>query len=170
MNVPEIASRAGVPVSRVKYVLTHRVMPGLRGRRLVDRPGQPWTFLETEAFSLAIAALLHNARLQRSLVVDVLRWLVETPWPPAGVGEAPPTPLERAVGRPKTAFDALYSVPDGTSVFRVGDGVALRLLVGANDTGWFDPRARALYGAEYAPRVMVELDLSKLRVAFKRAD
>jgi hypothetical protein len=167
MDIGEIAARAGVGARIARYVLTHDVMPGFRGRG-GGAGGRPRSFTAFEGFWVAVAALLYYRGVQRRLVADALGWLADAPWPPPGTDLPPPSPIDRATGPPRTALDALYRSP-GPAAVLVGDGTALRVKAGGADTGWRDPRTWARYAPDHAPQVVVRLDLATLRAAFADA-
>lgn len=164
--VVDIAGRAGVPIRKVRYVLEQGVMPGFRGRPTPGRAGAPLSFLDFEAFAIAAAAVLLHGGVQRGVVTAALVRLADAPWPLPGLELPAPTLIERAVGRPRSAIEALYKALGGRRVLRIGDGVNLRLEAGEVDTGWVEPRTFARLAPGYAPRVLVEFDAAGLAAAF----
>ena len=160
MDLQEIAARARLPIRRVRYVLDHRVMPGLQAR---SGAGRPRTLTALEGFWVAAAGLLLEGGAQRRLVADLLVWLRDTPWPLAGGG-----PPRR--GRPASVIDALYPGPGGPAAVEVADGETLRVVTGGPADPWIAPGLGAPLGPGYAPRVTVRLDLAALRAAWAGAE
>jgi hypothetical protein len=166
MDVQEIARRTGLPVRKVRYVLDQRVLPGMRGRPQTHLAGQPRSFTDREGFYIACAAVLLEGGVQRRTVVEVLARLPDLPWPLPGSGDAPQTLRQRAVGRPRSAVEALYLGGGGPALVLIGDAVNLRLQVGGVDTGWLEPRSLARLDEGYRPRVTIQLNLEPLQDAF----
>jgi hypothetical protein len=167
MDIQAIATRARLPVRKVRYVLDQRLLPGLRGRLQKHRAGRPRAFSPLNAYCIACAALLLDAGVRRKTVIEVMEWLAITPWPidPGRAGRR--TATRRTVARPRPAIEALFSQAREPVEVLIGDGVNRCVRLGVTDTGWIEPRTLALLNAHYRPRVLIRLDLGQLRTAFR---
>jgi hypothetical protein len=152
MDLQTIAARTGLPPRRLRYVMEHGVLPGLR-----QRPhgyGKDWSFTDFDAFGVALAGVLLDAGLRRDAVAACLDEVVGKYGRDVPVNDIP---LYRAYkGKPST-----LTIADGRAVRLVA--VKRRGLSGGDvDTGWLplgpdapDPAAK--------PVVRVEVDLVALR-------
>jgi hypothetical protein len=68
MTLPEIAERIGVPLRTIRYALDHEVLPGRPEPTKLYSRGSPRTYTESEAFGIAIAAVLLHGGLRRNNV------------------------------------------------------------------------------------------------------
>ena len=170
MDIQEIVRRARLPSRLVRYTIDQRLLPGLRGRLQKHLAGQPRSFTPMEAYFIACAALLLEGGAKRQTVTKVLARLAAMPWP-AALETGSPTSRQRAVARPTTAVEAIYSwACEPTATLCIGDGANLRIKLGRLDTGWIEPRAFAPLREDYQPRVLIELDLATLWAEFRPGD
>src|SRR2546429_7926187 len=70
MDLAELATRTGLPPRRLRYVLDHRVLPGMKDWG--EGRGIPRVFTTFESFGIALAALLLECGLIRGLVASCL--------------------------------------------------------------------------------------------------
>ena len=151
MDLAELAARTGMPIRRLRYVVDHRVLPGLR-----DTPagqGVPRTVTDYEGFAIALAARLLGSGMTRKLVAAGLDAACR---PPASTDSPAEAPLCRA-----------YAAADGRLEF--GDGRYVRVVaprspgVGpAVDTGWLAVVPSPAVAADYRPGVRVAVELGGL--------
>jgi hypothetical protein len=150
LDVTQISIATDLAPRRVRYVLDHRVLPGLehtsKGHRVTR------AFTPFEAFGIALAALLLEAGLRRAVVADALRALVAAT--PARAFPGGRSPL-------------LYAFTGGgNSRLEVGDGANVRLTTrspGApHDTGWVRIATGHRVGEAYAPLVALAVDTGRL--------
>jgi hypothetical protein len=167
MDIQTIAGRAQLPARKVRYVLDQRVLPGLRGRVQKHLAGRPRVFTAMEGYCIACAALLLEGGVRRKTVVEVMGRLANMPWPVGPAKAERLTSGQRAAARPRTAIEALYYWAGEPAAVSIGDGVNLRLQLGAVDTGWIEPRTLAPLSEDYQPRVLVRLNLGRLRDGFR---
>lgn len=156
MDLIQLSQITGLPLRRVRYVLEHRVLPDTakasRGRRV------PRSFSGFEAFGIAIAAVMMVAGLKRSLVAECLETLTTRPLLPKSAEECA---LLRAYGT------------SGQTVIDVGDGVNIRVHASGGyrpfDTNWRQATTGAPVDRNYAPLVMIRIDVDRLRQPIRRA-
>jgi hypothetical protein len=151
-----------LPLRKLRYVLDHRLLPGLRVKVAENAVGRPRYFTEFEAFGIACAATLLVAGLKREAVVGFMDGLAELTW------DGPPSARERpSSSEDKRSFDriALYVAftERKPSLALLADGTNVRIQVGSRDTGWRQPRTLAKLSEDYQPRATVHLDLAQLR-------
>src|SRR4051812_18707739 len=77
MDLVTLARRTRIDPRRLRYAIYHTLVPGV-GRVDVGRGSVRW-FTEFEAFGIALAAMLHDAGMKRSLVADCVRALTALP-------------------------------------------------------------------------------------------
>ena len=151
MDMAELAARTGLPVRKLRYVLDHRVLPGLRDTSAGH--GVPRAFTDYEGFGIALAARLLDAGFTRKVVAAAL----DAACRPTGSTRAPAdVPLYRA-----------YIVRAGS--LQIGDGRHLRVraqkrpgLGNALDTGWFPMAPSGRVADDYTPVVCVAVELGGL--------
>jgi hypothetical protein len=156
MDLIQVCQVTGLPLRRLRYVLEHGVLPGAakasRGRRI------PRSFTGFEGFGIAVAAVMMEAGLRRSLVADAIAILtVEPPIPDA-----------------KTRCSLLKAYgASGETRLEIGDGVNVHLQsVGGYqpfDTGWLQAATGAAVDKSYAPLVLISIDVGRFRRPIKMA-
>jgi hypothetical protein len=161
MDTAELTARTGVPIRKLRYVLDHRILPGLQG--VGSGHGVPRTFTPFEGFAIALAARLLDAGVTRKLIAAVLGTVCR----PTGSPQAPPdVPLFRA-----------YTAATGS--IEIGDGLYVRLRAprrpgvgNALDTGWLPLESSEKVTGDYIPvvRVTVELGTFAQAVQGRRDD
>jgi hypothetical protein len=166
MDVQTLATKAGLPVRKVRYVLDQPVLPGLRGRLQTHLAGRPRSFTEREGYFIGLAALLLEGGVRRRTVIEVMERLANLSWPAVAARAGWPNATQRAVAPPRTALEAAYSWRCESAALLVGDGVNLRLRLGPVDTRWLEPRTLARLSEDYRPLVLIQVDLAQLRVGF----
>jgi hypothetical protein len=167
MDIQAIATRARLPVRKLRYVLDQRLLPGLRGRLQKHRAGRPRAFSPLEGYRVACAALLLGGGVRRKTVIAVMEWLAATPWPidPREAGRR--TAMRHTVAPLRSVSEALYSQARKPVEVWIGDGVSLRVRLGVIDTGWLEPHTLALLSTDYRPRVLIQVDLGQLGTGFR---
>jgi len=154
LELQTIAVRTRLPLRTLRYVLDHRVLPGARVKQAEHAAGRPRYLVAHEAFGLACAAILLQGGLKRQAVVSFMDGLCQLTWKG--------TQRQRGNTTDQLAmFTALTTKESATALF--GDGVNLRVQVGARNTGWIQPKTLAKLRDDYCPRIVVELDLGQLR-------
>jgi hypothetical protein len=152
MDLNTIAARTGLPPRRLRYVMEHGVLPGLR-----QRPrgyGLDWTFTDFEAFGIALAGVLLNAGLRRDAVAACLDEVVGKFGRDVAIADIP---LYRAyTGKPST-----LTIADGLAVRLIAAG-RKGVTAGGVDTGWL-PIGPDAPDPDATPVVRVEVDLVALR-------
>lgn len=149
MDMSDLIARTGLPPRRLRYVLDHGVLPGLRGG--ARGHGVPRTFTPFEGFAIALAAHLLGAGVGRAVVAAAL----DAACRPAARAPAD-VPLARA-----------YAARAGR--LEIGDGRCLRVLAPARagvgaalDTGWFAAGPSGPVPGDYTPVVCVTVELAAL--------
>lgn len=157
MDMADLAARTGLLIRRLRYVLDHGILPGLRG--VASGHGVPRTFTPFEGFAIALAAQLLDAGVTRKLTVSALGAVCR----PIGSTRAPAdVPLYRA-----------YAA--GAGAIEIGDGIYLRLRAprrpgvgNALDTGWLPIECSGQVAGDYTPVVCVTVELGGLAQAVQR--
>src|SRR5262245_23581190 len=158
MDMAELTARTSLPVRKLRYVLDHRILPGLRD--VASGHGVPRMFTPFEGFGIALAARLLDAGVTRKLVADALGAACR----PTGSTHVPTdVPLFRA-----------YTVRAGS--LEIGDGRYLRLraprrpgLGNALDTGWLPVESSEPVTGDYTPVVCVTVQLGGLAQAVQES-
>lgn len=155
MDIQTIASRARLPLRQVRYVLDHRLLPGLRVKAAENEVGRRRHFTDFEGFCVACAAALLHGGVKRETVLRLMSALRDVAWPGANNKR-----------HNNKALGALYDIYVGKGPADVlfGDNAAIRLQAQPNDTGWLQPETGALL-KDYRPAVTIQLDLARLRDA-----
>jgi hypothetical protein len=151
MDIAELGRRTGLPTRRLRYVLDHRVLPGMKlwgeGR------GVPRFFASFESFGIALAAVLLKSGLRRSLVEACL------------VVAARYTKTMKIQERP--LFQAFIA---RAGWLEVGDGQYLRLhgkgkgggISHDFDTGWQPLQRNQSEPKAFEPLILVRINLTAL--------
>jgi len=158
MDLQTIARRTQLPVRKIRYVLDHRLLPGLRVAGQPDAVGRARHVTDLEGFSIACAAVLLEAGVRKQAVEQLIDGLAAYP-------------VREIAGRrrPVTAIEAAFLSPTAQAEALLGDGTNYRFRVGKTDTGWIQPKTFARLAADYQPRAVIRLDLARLRQAFLSA-
>ncbi|MDB6085822.1 MAG: hypothetical protein JWN43_3703 [Gammaproteobacteria bacterium] len=156
MDLSDLASCSGIAIRRLRYVISHGLVPKIS--RVEEGRGWVRSFSEFEAFSIALAALLLDAGVKRQLAQECLRQLSRTSAP---IGPVEQVPLH-------VAFSSR-----GPASILIGDGRCLRLRTsllkrtGVFDTGWAGNGDGSI-PEDYEPIVLLQVNLAPLREAVKR--
>ncbi len=150
MDLQTIASRTGVPVRTLRYVMDHKIVPNVRARLLTNEVGRPRVFADDFGVGIACAALLLEAGVRRETVTNCIKIMAEL-------------------------NTRLHSLDRGISVATViekrlnasvqfGDGKTGRLFLTDEeiDSGWITIEPVAKLGPSYQPTVMFELPLGHI--------
>lgn len=147
MDTAELTIRTGVPIRKLRYVLDHRILPGLEG--VASGHGVPRTFTPFEGFAIALAARLLDAGVTRKLIAAALGTVCR----PTVSAETLDVPLFRA-----------YTA--GAGSIQIGDGLYVRLCAprrpgvgNALDTGWLPIECSENVTGDYTPVVRVTVEL-----------
>jgi hypothetical protein len=156
MDRADLAARTGVPARKLRYVVDHRVLPGLRSTPAGH--GVRRTFTDFEGFAIALAAKLLDAGLTRKLVAAVFDAACR---PIGSTRMSADVPLYRA-----------YAVQTGS--LEIGDGRHLRLrapkrpgIGDALDTSWHPLGSSGRIGEDYDPVVCLTVELGGLARAIR---
>lgn len=152
MDLQEIASRTGMPIRKIRYVIDHRVLPGLRAEGQPDAVGRARFLTEFEGFGVACAAMMFELGLRKEKVIEFLDVLCSFSWEQKSSQRHPTPALLKAFDRRANP-----------AVVMLGDGVNVRIQIGNRDTKWFrkDKGHPLPEGSE--PLGFVTLDLARLR-------
>jgi len=156
MDIAELSTRVRLSTRMLRYVLDHRLLPGLK-KDFAEGRGVPRGFDETESYAIALAGLLLKAGLKRHLVeICIEQMLTRT-----------------ACGHPlnKCAFDQTEDSIAAT--LEIGDGAHWRLVgkdkygygLGSSDKSemhWMPLKGDEKVALGYRPRVTLRVDLSAL--------
>lgn len=157
MDLQTLAIRTGVPIRKLRYVLDHRLLPGMRIKHALEFVGHPRSFAEHEGFGIACAAALVEAGVRResiSLFMDALCGLVLK------------SQSKRRI--PRTVFLAAFEDGAEPAIAIIADNAVVRFTIKQFDSGWIEPRAFNRI-SDFSPRVTIQLDLAKLRRAVKHS-
>lgn len=151
MDISTIATRARIPLRRVRYVLDHRLLPGQV--KVAKRDvGQRRHFTDFEGFSVACAAALLHGGAKRETVLRFMKAMCDIP-------------SKQATGwRVNALFDVFYG--SGPANVMLGDNTNIRLQWNSHDTEWFQPETGALL-RDYFPVVTMQIDLARVRNALR---
>lgn len=160
MDVQILAARTRLSNRRIRYVLDHRLLPGVRVKTDDERHGHPRSFTDLEGFGIAAAATLLEGGLRRDVVTSFLESLCLYVWE---------RPVKKSrVNRPSRTFleAAFDPTRDKASSASLGDGLNVRFRIGNRDTNWLQPKTFAKL-KDFQPAVTVCLDLRTLRKAVR---
>jgi hypothetical protein len=164
MELQTIAERTRLPLRKLRYVIDHRLLPGLRVKIDGKAVGQPRYFTDFEAFAVACAAAMLVGGMKREAVVQCIDGLVDLTWEGEPFSKRPITELAKSKGG--HVLSSLFT-DTGTAVVMLGDGLNVRALAKSRDTGWCQPRTLARLSDDYQPMVIVQIDLAQLRDRLK---
>lgn len=155
MDLQTIAFLTGLPVRKIRYVLDHRLLPGLQVTGQPDLVGRARILTELEGFSVACAAILLELGMKKDAVVDFM----------AGLSRFP---LEKRLRGRRTvnAIQKAFELRDTSAEALLADGTYLRFKLGDKDTGWIQSTTCDPPFGGYQPRVVISIDLARLRDTF----
>ena len=164
MDLQTIAEQTRLPVRTIRYVVDHRLLP--KQRRVTgepDRVGRARILTELEGFSVACAAILLESGVRREAVVDFMSALAEH-----SVAQNSQITQNRRKRRSGSvgALEMVLEAEITPAEAMLADGVNLRFKLECEDTGWIQPGTFARLADDYQPRVVVTIDLARLRQAF----
>jgi hypothetical protein len=155
LDLQTIAVLTRLPVRKIRYVLDHRLLPGLRVEGQPDLVGRARILTDLEAFAVACAAILLESGARKEAVVTLTTGLSEFP-----------TGHSRRDKWPAFAIQKAFQSKVAPAEAMLGDGTNLRFKLGDRDSGWLQPSTFAPLAEAYRPRVVISLDLTRLRDAF----
>jgi len=150
MDLQGIASRTRLPLRKLRYVLDHRMLPGMRVKHNAALVGNPRWFSELEGLAIYAAASLLESGVRREVIESFLDVLSE------------PVFLAHTYKRRVDAISATWAQHQLPSMASLGDGINVRLRLGGYDSGWVQPKTFVVL-ENYIPRVSFELNLGRLR-------
>lgn len=156
MDLQTIADRIQLPIRKVRYVIDHRLLPGLRVEGQPNVLGRARSLTDFEGFGVAAAALLLESGVKREKAVDFIDSLCSHS-----------LPTERR-GKRQNFLLYVFSSTGKSATASLGDGVNVRLRIDNYDSHWLQPRTGARLATEYEPRVVIMVDLARLRNALIR--
>ena len=167
MELQAVADKTHLPIRKLRYVLDHQLLPGLRVKVDTTSVGRPRLLTDFEAFGVACAAALLVGGVRRDGVIEFMEGLAALPWE-----EDPRSkPAAKNSGKIAEKLDALAFYAAFSKripmIALLGDGVNIRVQGGAGDTGWRQPRTLARLSEDYQPTVIVQVDLGRLRSQLK---
>ncbi len=155
MDLQRIAVLTRLSVRKVRYVLDHRLLPGLRIAGQPDLIGRARILTDLEGFSVACVAILLEAGVRKKSVVDLMTGLSQFP-----------LDIPRKLRHPTYAIQRAFEPRVTPAEASLGDGVNLRFKLGDKDTGWMQPGTYAPLADGYQPGVVISIDLAPLRDVF----
>jgi hypothetical protein len=143
LSLAEISNRTGIEPRVLRYVLEHDAVPFAgnvgRGR------GTARHFSQTQAFILALAALMFDAGLRRSAVVAL-------------IGD-----LAHFLGKNEPRFEFTASDQQASMFVEIADGLNFRTRrIGGTTSDWLQIGTRASLGVTYRPLVVIGFDAAVL--------
>ena len=135
--------------------LDHRLLPGLRVAGQPDLVGRARILTDLEGFAVACAAILLESGVRKEAVVEFMDGLSGFPMEKSRLGRRPRSAIQRAFEPRVTPAEAMLA-----------DGTNLRFKFGREDTGWVQPGPTPPLPRGYQPRVVISIDLARLRDAF----
>ena len=145
MELQTIASKSGLPVRIIRYVLDHKVLHDGPVAQILGAKGQPRTLTEFEAFAVVIAGTLIEAGLRRGHVAQYMGLLLKVRFT-----------LIRGLSDDVIGAVLATKYP-ATAQF--ANGSMVRITHNGNDTGWLPTPKKA--GVE--PEFVIEVNLATLR-------
>lgn len=156
MELQELAGRTGLPVRKLRYVLDHDLVPGLKYKLASEEVGRPRQFSTDAAFGIACVGALLGGGMQRAAAASFMSAMLDFRYR-----------LKKGDIWQGSQILSRFLSHGTEGRARVGDGVHLELDLKISEerlhTGWREPRTGAALAEDYAPRVVVELDLGRLR-------
>lgn len=156
MDIHTIAKRTRLPTRKIRYVLDHRLLPGMRVKTDADRLGHPRSFTDLEGFGIACAATLLVGGVKRDAAFHFMESLCRYVWDEPHKQRRSLTILEKAFASPA----------DVSACALFGDGLNVRFRIGSRDTNWLQPGTFAEL-KQFCPRLTICLDLGRLRDALR---
>lgn len=155
MDVQTISQRTGLPLRKIRYVLDHRLLPGMRIKTDENRHGHPRSFTPLEGFGIACATTLLVGGVKRDATIDFLDSLCTFSFPQT---EGSKQKADR-----RTFLEEVWtSPPDRSATVLLGDGLNVRFTLGDRDSQWLQPGTFAELRA-FHPKITVSLDLADIR-------
>lgn len=156
MDLQELANRTGLPLRKLRYVVDHNLVPGLNYKLAESEAGRPRRFAPDVGFGIACVTALLHAGLQRTAATEFVAAMLDVPfrWPS---------------GKMLYGHQVLSEFCRRGSEGRMflADGVNVKIDVKISDATvpakWCEPHTGATLAEEYEPRVVVELDIGRLR-------
>jgi hypothetical protein len=152
MDLQTIASRTGLPIRTVRYVLDNRLLPGTRVVGQPNALGRARHLLDDEGFAVACAAKMLQSGIKKETVIKFMDALCSFVWEKRHGFRVPSTAIVKAFEQSASPAIAMF-----------GDGANLRLTIGDRDTKWMQPGTWARLADDYEPRVVIRIDLGQMR-------
>lgn len=155
MDVQTINERTGLPLRKIRYVLDHRLLPGMRIKTDENRHGHPRSFTPLEGFGIACATTLLVGGVKRDATIEFLDALCSFSFKRSGRRKT------QVVAR--TFLEEVWGSPsDLSATAKLGDGLNVRFTFGDRDSQWLQPGTFAELKA-FHPKITVSLDLADIR-------
>ncbi len=152
MDLAAIHHATKIPLRKLRYVLDHGILPGMRSKTDRSRVGHPRSFAAIEGFSIALAVALLEGGLRRDLVARFLDAITQIHWETIG-------PRKRRL----TAIESASNVTANPAIAEIADGRYLRLTIGKKTTTWSDLRSAHFTESMLVPCVVIRVDMFHLR-------
>jgi hypothetical protein len=163
MELQEIAEKTRLPLRKLRYVIDHRILPGLRVKIDESAVGGPRYFTELEGFAIACATTMLIGGLKREAVILCMDGLAELTWEGALYSKRPGSNQQEQAKKMRELcfYSSFYG--DGSATAMLADGENLRVQVKQRDTGWRQPKTLVRLDDDYKPVVILQLDLAQIR-------
>jgi len=155
MELAELAACTGLSLRKIRYVVDHELVPGLRFRIANNEVGRPRHVSPDAALGIACVAALLEGGLQSAVASQLIAGIVTLRY-------------RQSNGKLWPGHEILVTFLQRGEAGQVqlGDGVNLRLKLVISgqdfDTKWLQPGTSARLAADYSPVTLVELDLGRL--------
>ena len=147
MDLQTLHSRTGLSLRKLRYVVDHELVPGMKIVLAPGEAGRPRQFADDIGWAIACAAALLESGVQRTIIpkfLEVLRSIeVES-----GNDRAPVIPCLLRNPQPAEAL--------------LADGTHVKLTVYVNDFGWRTLDGKMSPAPKKKPRVTISIDLGQI--------
>ncbi len=152
MDLAAIHHATKLPLRKLRYVLDHGILPGMRSQTDRSRVGHPRSFGPLEGYSIALGATLLEAGLRRELVARFFDAVTEIEWETFG-------PRKRKL----SALESSFSLQAGSAVAEIADGRYIRLIIGKRSKDWSDLESPRFDETKHTPCVVIRVDMTSVR-------
>lgn len=152
VDLQELADRTGLPLRKLRYVVDHELLPGMKFKISAHEAGRPRHFAQDAALGIALIAMLLDAGLRRTAAKEFVRALLDLP-------------MQDGKGGIFRGYEVLRWMSDrGSEVWvELGDGTHLRMKFDDWESGWLEPSRGARLDKNYRPITSLRVDLAALR-------